>query len=209
MTWFDSLDSVAGFAGDDYETPVSASLPAARRFGGSTESEDQPLAPHGPDARRSSHYPLAGGWPAAWRSSTRSCRPPLRLSALRSREPRAVSAPQTIAPIISTIITTIKIVIARPISTPGPYPRGLREKPASSPGASLRAAHGGRASRAVERPAEAQSAACRVVRGRGPRRSLGKQLVSPRATRRTPTRVATPASPDRAAPVCAQRDLAS
>jgi len=43
-----------------------------------------------------------------------------------------VSAPQTIAPIISTIITTIKIVIARPISTPGPYPGGLREKPASS-----------------------------------------------------------------------------
>ena len=22
MTWFDSLDSVRGFAGDDYETPV-------------------------------------------------------------------------------------------------------------------------------------------------------------------------------------------
>ena len=36
MTWFDSLDSVGGFAGDDYETPVSASQPAAGRFGGFT-----------------------------------------------------------------------------------------------------------------------------------------------------------------------------
>src|SRR6266511_4310372 len=69
----------------------------------------------------------------------RPCRPPLRLSALRSREPRSASAPHTIAPTISTIIATIKIVIARPISTPGPYLPGLRAKPASSPGASPRA----------------------------------------------------------------------
>src|SRR6266487_3782675 len=59
----------------------------------------------------------------------RPCRPPLRLSALRSREPRSASAPHTIAPTISTIIATIEIVIARPIPTPGPYLPGRRAKP--------------------------------------------------------------------------------
>jgi heme-degrading monooxygenase HmoA len=64
MTWFDSLDSLRGFAGEDHETPISVGV-TARKPGdleASPESEDHAARTRrGPDARRSSHYPLAGG----------------------------------------------------------------------------------------------------------------------------------------------------